>query len=154
MLGQIFDKILSEDEENKVVKIEKIKRKIPWVSIIAIFFIALIPRLLYIFVFSNPDFPGWYTDTFHHWQIAYLSKEVGFSQGFLRLWDFKGMEFFWGLLHPLVIAIIIGLTGSTSILGSRLLSTFGGAISIVLIFLIVLPCISFQLCPLVYNLFF
>jgi len=59
-----------------------------------IFLLAALPRLFVIFFVTDPQNPGlgWYGDTFHHWQIAYLSKEIGFSQGFLRLWDFKGLE--------------------------------------------------------------
>lgn len=84
--------------------------------LITIFLIAFIPRIIYAFFISDPIVPGWYTDVFHHWQIAFLSKEVGFSHGFLRLWDFKGMEFFWGLLHPLILVILFYITGSISIL--------------------------------------
>jgi hypothetical protein len=150
MLGKIFDNILGGEEELEA-EIEKgSKKKKPWarkrkikfswsgfLTVLAVFLLALVPRLVYIFYFSNPNFPGWYTDTFHHWQVAYLSKEVGFSQGFLRLWDFKGMEFFWGLLHPLVLAALFWLTGSIDILIPRLLSTVGGSVSIVLLFLLI-----------------
>lgn len=111
--------------------------KLFYLELVFIFLLALVPRLLYIFVFSNPNIPGWYTDVFHHWQIAYLSREIGFHQGFLRLWDLKGMEFFWGLLHPLVLIILFDITGSISILIPRLLSTFGGSISIVFLFLLI-----------------
>jgi len=140
MLGKIFDILLKEDSEEKVSLKEKKKENITktsWTLLLAVFLIALIPRLLYIFVFSNPNFPGWYTDVFHHWQIAYLSKEIGFHQGFLRLWDFKGMEFFWGLLHPLVLVILFYLTGSINILIPRLLSTVGGSLSIVFLYLLI-----------------
>lgn len=104
---------------------------------IGIFLLALVPRLIYMFFFSDPLVPGWYTDTFHHWQIAYLSREVGYSHGFLRLWDFKGMEFFWGLLHPLVLDILFTITGSTSIIIPKLLSAVGGSVSIAFLFLLV-----------------
>lgn len=147
MLNNLFDKLLSEDEEHELKReIRKKdepktpKKKISWKDILlalAVFLLAITPRLIYIFVLSNPNFPGWYTDTFHHWQVAYLSKEVGFSVGFLRLWDFKGMEFFWGLLHPLVLAILMGITGSTHILVPRLLSTVTGSISIVFLFFLI-----------------
>ncbi|HLE03386.1 MAG TPA: hypothetical protein VI729_02065 [Anaerolineales bacterium] len=97
---------------------------------------ALLPRLLVIFYVTDPQNPGigWYGDVYHHWQIAYLSKEVGFSQGFLRLWDFKGLEFFWGLLHPLVLAALFQLTGSVDIVIPRLVSAFTASISIALLF--------------------
>lgn len=103
-----------------------------------IFLVALAPRLIVIFFVTDPQNPGlgWYGDVYHHWQIAYLSKEVGFSQGFLRLWDFKGMEFFWGLLHPLVLIGLFTITGSVDIVIPRLLSAFLGAMAIPLMFLL------------------
>ncbi|MFQ5922275.1 MAG: hypothetical protein ACE5M4_05475, partial [Anaerolineales bacterium] len=53
--------------------------------------LAAIARLYVLFFVTEPQNPGlgWYGDVFHHWQIAYLSQEIGFSEGFLRLWDFK-----------------------------------------------------------------
>lgn len=149
-MGKLFDKILGGEEELEKSVEERSEKEKPkggakkanisrlgLLAVLVVFLLALLPRLAYIFIFSNPNFPGWYTDTFHHWQIAYLSKEVGFSQGFLRLWDFKGMEFFWGLLHPLVLVILFRITGSIHILVPRLLSTVGGSISIVLLFLLI-----------------
>lgn len=105
--------------------------------LIPVFLIALIPRVVYMFFLSDPIVPGWYTDTFHHWQVAFLSKEIGFSNGFLRLWDFKGMEFFWGLLHPLLLAILFFFSGSTSIIIPRLLTIFAGSLSIVFLFILI-----------------
>jgi hypothetical protein len=148
MSGSIVDRLLGgQGEYDEVIPVEKKvvekTKKDRAISVLAFFefllvlAIAIIPRLLYIFVFSNPNFPGWYTDVFHHWQIAYLSKEVGFSQGFLRLWDFKGMEFFWGLMHPLVLVILFYITGSISILVPRLLSVAGGSLAIALLFLLI-----------------
>src|SRR3989344_4299476 len=146
MLGRLFDRFLGGQEEldrevsgneGEKVNEESERQKTSLLELTFVFVFAIIPRLFYIFVFSNPNFPGWYTDTFHHWQIAYLSKEIGFQQGFLRLWDFKGMEFFWGLLHPLVLVILFYITGSISILVPRLLSVFGGSISIVLLFCLI-----------------
>lgn len=147
MLTRFIDKIFWENEElidsepakkDEAASNEKLElEKRDLIFAVAIFFMALIPRLVYVFILSNPNFPGWYTDVFHHWQIAYLTREIGFHQGFLRLWDFKGMEFFWGLLHPLVLVILFYLTGSMSIIIPRLLSIVGGSISIVLIFFIV-----------------
>src|SRR3989344_6083818 len=117
MLGKIVDRFLGsqdeldketqgqdkESEKDKRVRGAVVKGNRNFLELGLVFILALVPRLLYIYVFSNPNFPGWYTDVFHHWQIAYLSKEVGFHESFLRLWDFKGMEFFWGLLHPLIL---------------------------------------------------
>jgi hypothetical protein len=103
---------------------------------LGIFLLALLPRLYVLFFVTDPQNPGmgWYGDTFHHWQIAYLSDEIGFSKGFLRLWDFKGMEYFWGLLHPLTLIFFFNITGSVDILIPRLLSVFGGSVSLVILF--------------------
>jgi hypothetical protein len=78
--------------------------------------IALVPRLIYVFAISNPENAGdgLYTDVYQHWQIAYLTKEIGLSHG-LRLWDLKGVEYFWGSLHPIVLVILFFVTGSTDI---------------------------------------
>ena len=47
-----------------------------------VFLLAAVPRLVVIFFVTDPQNPGigWYGDTFHHWQIAYLSMEIGFEE--------------------------------------------------------------------------
>ncbi|HKV32374.1 MAG TPA: hypothetical protein VJT14_15325 [Candidatus Dormibacteraeota bacterium] len=98
-------------------------------------FAALAPRLIYLFVISNPENAGdgMYTDVYQHWQIAYLTKEIGLSHG-LRLWDLKGVEYFWGSLHPIVLVILFFVTGSTDIVLARIQSLVFGSLSVVLIF--------------------
>ena len=105
---------------------------------IGIFLLAAAPRLISLFLVSDPTNPGlgWYNDTFHHWQIGYLSGEIGFSKGFLTLWDFRGMEYFWGLLHPLLLALIFKASGSVDIVIPRLLSTFASSAAIALLFIL------------------
>ncbi len=105
-------------------------------TVLGLFLLAALPRLYVLFFVTNPENPGfgWYDDVFHHWQVAFLSKEIGFSKGFLTLWDFKGMEYFWGLLHPLILAALFSITGSIDILVPRLLSVVCSSASIVLIF--------------------
>lgn len=148
MLGKMFDRILHDDEDdirkNKkanhyVMKKNKVSKKVLIVALF-IFLFSLALRLYSLFYITDPQNAGvevWYSDVYHHWQIAYLSKSIGFSQGFLRLWDLKGMEFFWGLAHPLVSAVLMALTGSTNIVILRLLSSVMGSLAIVLLFLIV-----------------
>lgn len=112
-----------------------------WIVLLALFLflLALVPRLYFIFRVSNPDNPGagWFGDAYHHWQIAYLTKEIGFSKRFLRLWDLKGMEYFWGLLHPVVTMLGFQLTGNASVGTERAITAIFGSISVVLIFLLV-----------------
>ena len=118
------------------VQVDTRSRTINIVLALGIFLLALLPRLYVLFFVTDPQNPGmgWYGDTFHHWQIAYLSKEIGFSKGFLRLWDFKGMEYFWGLLHPLVLAILFKVTGSVDIVIPRLVSTVFASASLTVLF--------------------
>src|SRR4029077_1717400 len=106
--------------------------------------IALAARLVYLFAVSNPENAGdgLYTDVYQHWQIAYLTKEIGLSHG-LRLWDLKGVEYFWGTLHPIVLVILFFVTGSTDIVVARIQTLAFGSLSVVLIF---------QLCRRYWNL--
>ncbi|TMD35164.1 MAG: hypothetical protein E6I95_04275, partial [Chloroflexi bacterium] len=90
---------------------------------------ATIPRLLYLFVFTDPENPGLgaYNDVWHHWQIAYMTKEIGLSApGGPRLWDLKGLEYFWGVLHPLLMVGVFDVTGSIDIVLNRLVSLVFG----------------------------
>lgn len=154
MLGKFFDKILEEKEEKVSLPLperrkgkarsagKKGKAKRNWKMLtipLLIFLLAIGVRLFFLFFIEDPQnsHPGWYEDTYHHWQIAYLSLKIGFHKSFLRLWDLKGMEYFWGLLHPLVLAGLMWLTSSSSIVIARLLSIFCGSLSISLIYILV-----------------
>jgi hypothetical protein len=109
-----------------------------WTAAIAIG--AAVPRLLYLFVFTDPENPGLgaYNDVWHHWQIAYLTKEIGLSApGGPRLWDMKGLEYFWGILHPLLMVGVFDVTGSIDIMLNRLVSLVFGVAVVVLLFHIV-----------------
>lgn len=128
-------------EKEKIEKPEEGERKFSWLTLIislVIFLLALGVRLAFLFT-NDPQSPGygWYGDVYHHWQVAYLSKEVGFGQGFLRLWDLKGMEFFWGLAHPLALIGLFSVFNTVDILVPRLLSVFGGSMVAVFIYLLV-----------------
>lgn len=141
MLGKFFDKILHEEEEVVAVRKKRLKRKKEkwtWLVVLILFVLAILPRIYFVFFVSNPNNPGagWFGDAYHHWQIAYLTREVGLSHGFLRLWDLKGMEYFWGLLHPLFTMIAFAITGSTSIGVERAMTSLMGSISVVLIYLL------------------
>ena len=108
--------------------------RLRWVLAVAV--AALVPRLGYLFVFSDPENAGHgFTDAYHHWQIAYLTKEIGISHG-PRLWDMRGVEYFWGLMHPLLMNVLFFATGSIDIVLARLLSLACGSLVVVLIFLL------------------
>lgn len=141
----ILDTILHDDESDIVKGSKIVKPKTPTkidpkllMLGVALFLVAFIARLYFIYFVSNPDNPGagWFGDAYHHWQIAYLSREIGFHKSFLRLWDLKGMEFFWGLLHPLLTIAAFNVTGSISVGVERAMTAFFGSISVVLIYFI------------------
>jgi hypothetical protein len=102
----------------------------------AVFMAAALVRASVIHFFTGTDSSslGWFMDTFHHWQVAFLSKNIGFGTEFLRLWDFKGMEFFWGLLHPLSVAGLFAATNSIDIMIPRVLTVVSGSVTAMLLF--------------------
>lgn len=106
----------------------------PWVAGVAL--AALVPRLVYLFFVADPQNAGdGFTDAYHHWQIAYLTKEIGLTHG-PRLWDLRGWEYSWGLLHPALMDTVFFVTGSTDVVLDRLVSLLFGTASVVLIFLL------------------
>lgn len=151
MLGKFFDKLLHEDEselhkeaggrDKEKEKVEKREEKrSTWeiLLVIVIILLGLAYRVYFIYFVSSPENAGvgWYGDTYHHWQIAYLTKEIGLGEGFLRLWDLKGMEYFWGPLHPILMIAAFNITGSVSIVLTRLVSSIFGLFSIYLVYLL------------------
>jgi hypothetical protein len=130
--------ILVEDEEDEVAAPEPLEpRPVPlrwrWTALVAIG--AALPRLLYLFAFSDPENPGPYGDVWHHWQIAYLTKEIGLAApNGPRLWDLKGLDYVWGILHPLLMVAIFDLTGSVDIVLDRVVSLVCGVAAVVLLF--------------------
>ena len=114
----------------------KPKKDISRYLTLLVFLLALSVRLVFLLAFTEIDKPS-IGDVFHHWQIAYLTKTVGFKHGFLRLWDFKGMEYYWGLLHPLVLIAAFTISRSVSIVVPRIVSTLFGSGVVTLTFLIV-----------------
>ncbi|HEY3085413.1 MAG TPA: glycosyltransferase family 39 protein, partial [Candidatus Dormibacteraeota bacterium] len=131
-----------DDEDEAQPTTDEAPSELPrlhWVWLPAIVALAAAPRLLYLFVFSDPENPGVrrYGDVWHHWQIAYLTKEIGLSApGGPRLWDLKGLDYFWGILHPLLMVAVFDITGSIDIVLNRLVSLAFGVVVVVLVFLI------------------
>ena len=108
-----------------------------WGWSIALALTAAVPRLAYVFLFSDPENPGVfrYDDVWHHWQIAYLTKEIGLqAPDGPRLWDLKGLEYFWGILHPLLMVAVFYATGSIDIVLNRLVSVVFGVVVVLLVF--------------------
>lgn len=104
----------------------------------AVFVLALIPRLIFLYAVTDPDvmIPSWSNDTWHRWQIAYLSSEIGLQQTPARLWDLKGLEYFWGVVHPLLSSALFAVTGSVDVMVLRWMTMLAGAGNIVFLFLI------------------
>jgi hypothetical protein len=110
---------------------------LPWWAIAAAWAVALVPRFYALFFLTDPENPGdgWHGDVFHHWQIGYLTKEIGlWDPNGPRLWDLKGLDYFWGLIHPLLLVVLFYVTGSVDIVIPRLVSVFFGALTAVLVF--------------------
>ena len=131
------DRRLDEPEPAAQPEAPSRQRASPWLLTVAIAVVAAVPRLLYLFVFTDPENPGLgaYNDVWHHWQIAYLTKEIGLSApGGPRLWDLKGLDYFWGVLHPLLMVGVFDVTGSIDIVLNRLVSMVFGIAVVVLLF--------------------
>ncbi len=143
---KLLPKILpSEEEEDRrldhrkpaAVEAEPKLSSLNWGWTAGLATAAAVPRLLYLFVFSDPENPGLgvYDDVWHHWQIAYLTKEVGLTAASgPRLWDLKGFEYVWGPIHPLLMVAVFAATGSIDIVLSRLVSLVFGVVVVVLVF--------------------
>ncbi|UCH57744.1 MAG: hypothetical protein JSV18_02200 [Candidatus Bathyarchaeota archaeon] len=102
----------------------------PRYTLLFFFSIALIPRLL-VWTIIPID---WNSDSYHHWQISYLTLKIGLKQG--RLWDLNGCEFYWGVVPHLVQAFILGALFTPSLLPYRLLNLMLGCVNSYLVYLI------------------
>jgi len=142
LLDRVF---VGEDEEDRRIAEEDLAVAAPvraaaplaWYWTVGLVVVVALPRLLYVFLVSNPQNvgDGWYGDTYHHWQIAYLTKEIGLgAPDGPRLWDLKGLDYFWGVLQPLLLVALFFVTGSIDIVLERLLSMAFGVLAVVLIF--------------------
>ncbi len=142
---KLLPRILAdEDEEDRridraeaVAEGEHETRRAPvgfqWVLLVAAG--AVVPQLAYLFMFADPENAGDpFTDAYHHWQIAYLTNQIGLAHG--RLWDMRGWEYFWGPLHPLLMNLLFFATGSIDIVLARLLGLAFGSVAVVLNFLL------------------
>jgi len=100
----------------------------------SIFAIALVSRLFFLlFMSGGLDNTGWYWDSYHHWQIAYFTLKIGIYNG-PRMWDLGGVEYFWGILPPLVEAGLMAIFNTTRIFPFRIATAIFGSISVSLIY--------------------
>jgi hypothetical protein len=138
-------RLFADEEEEERVEAEPAEdvpagrgwRTAIWLTGIAL--VALAPRLFTLYWLTDPENAGdgWLGDVYHHWQIAYLTREIGLSApGGPRLWDLKGLEYFWGVLHPILMVGLFTVTGSVDIVLARLLSLGFGVLVVLMIFLL------------------
>ena len=140
-----FKLLPNEEEEERLEEQARVQADVaeptaaplPWRWTLLLWAGAFLPRLYSLFVLTDPENAGdgWHGDVYHHWQIAYLTKEIGlFAPSGPRLWDLKGLEYYWGILHPIVMVGLFFVTGSIDIVLARLLSLACGAGVVILIF--------------------
>jgi hypothetical protein len=97
--------------------------------------LAALMRVAYLLIgTSDSRFVAWYIDSFHHWQISYLSKEIGLAQG--RLWDLGGMEYFWGAIPALLGALAMAVTFSSDLWPMQLMNIVAGSASVGVLYLV------------------
>jgi len=133
-LGTAFEEF---DDAKRPAVADISAQPLPWWALATAWSVALLPRLYALFFLTDPQNPGdgWHGDVFHHWQIAYLTKEIGlWDPSGPRLWDLKGLDYFWGLIHPALLVILFYVSGSVDIVIPRLVSVFFGALAAVLVF--------------------
>jgi len=148
---KLLPRILADDEDEEELRTEAVEKArdsatpsadavappLPRWAVASAWAVALVPRLYALFFLTDPENPGdgWHGDVFHHWQIAYLTKEIGlWDPSGPRLWDLKGLDYFWGVIHPALLVALFYVTGSVDIVIPRLISVFFGALSAVLVF--------------------
>jgi len=95
---------------------------------LVIFVAALAARLL-VWLYIPLD---WNWDSYHHWQISYLSLRIGFGRG--RLWDLNGCEYFWGMVPHLAQSTMMWALGTSSMLPYRVFNTVLGGLNSVLVY--------------------
>ena len=95
-----------------------------------IFTIACLTRLIIWYMIPL----DWNWDSYHHWQISYLSLKIGFPQ--FRLWDLNGCEYYWGIVPHLVQASLLGILSTSSITPLRAMNLILGGLNAALICMI------------------
>ena len=76
----------------------------------------------------------WNSDSYHHWQISYLSLKIGFPRW--RMWDLNGCELYWGMVPHLMQAVLLFALSTASIVPYRALNLLLGSVNPCLVYLI------------------
>lgn len=98
--------------------------------ILTLFIVAATVRILMAAFLIPID---WNWDSYHHWQIAYYTLNIGLKYG--RMWDLMGVEYYWPPLPLLTESFLIWLFG-TSIWNMRIFNMIIGSSSAVLAYLV------------------
>jgi len=96
--------------------------------VLSVFFLALLARVYVLWMMPI----DWNWDSYHHWQIAYYTLHIGFRQ--FRMWDLRGMEYFWGIVPSLIEAILLWLFRTSSMIPFRIVNMILGSASSVLVY--------------------
>ena len=99
-------------------------------SFLLIFSVALVARIL-VYALLPLD---WNWDSYHHWQISYLTLNIGLGQG--RMWDLNGSEYYWGVIPHLVQAFLLWLFSTASMTPFRIFNMILGSFNAYLVFLV------------------
>jgi hypothetical protein len=97
---------------------------------IFIFLLAIIVRII-TWVLIPVD---WNWDSYHHWQISYMSLHIGFREG--RLWDLNGCEYIWGIVPHIFQSSLLYLFNTSKILPYRIFNLLAGSLNSLLVFYI------------------
>jgi hypothetical protein len=95
-----------------------------------IFFLAVVAR----FVVWRLIPVDWNSDSYHHWQISYLTLKIGLLRG--RMYDLNGCELYWGMVPHLVQAVLLGAFFTSSLLPLRVFNALLGSVNAFLVYLI------------------
>jgi hypothetical protein len=102
----------------------------PRYTFLLFFSIAIIPRII-VWALIPLD---WNSDSYHQWQISYLTLKIGLRHG--RLWDLNGCELNWGVVPHIVQTLLLGVLSTTSIAPYRVLNIVMGGVNTYLVYLI------------------
>jgi hypothetical protein len=105
---------------------------VAWKALI-LFAVALIGRVVFLEIVGL-DYTGWYTDTYHYWQIAFYTLHIGLAQSPPRMWDLGGQEYFWGSLPIVTESLLLYLFNTTTLMPYRIFDTIAGSTSVVLVY--------------------
>jgi len=104
-------------------------------QIALLFLVSIVIRSILLFFITQPGYTGWYSDVYHHWQIAYYTLHVGLKQNPPRMWDLNGMEYYWGILPALIQAFLLWVFNTASLVPFQVFNSLMGSMNSCVIYL-------------------